>query len=105
MNLTSPLSFLALAVALSASVFAQITTKSPGGQTDSQPGQPLSNEPATQLQNQPGTDQPGTGTTMSNQERDYQDRDYLAALKKCDSMRGAARQQCIDAVVKKFGKM
>jgi len=106
MNFTSSLSFLALIIALSAPGFAQDTTKSPGRQTDSQPGaQPLSNEPATQSENQPRFDQPGTDTTTSKQERDYQDRDYLAALKKCEDMRGEARQQCIDAAVKKFGKM
>jgi hypothetical protein len=98
MNLTSHLGILALAIALSAPVFAQDTTKSPGGQTDSQPGaQSPPNEPATPPENQPGPDQPGTDTTMSKQEGDYQDRDNLAALKKCDSKNGAARQRCIDA--------
>ena len=30
---------------------------------------------------------------------------YIAALKKCDSLQGAAKQQCVDEVNKKFGRM
>jgi hypothetical protein len=30
---------------------------------------------------------------------------YVAALKKCDSLQGAAKQQCVDEVNKKFGRM
>ena len=47
-----------------------------------------------------GSGQPGTDTTMSKRERDYQ-----AALKRCGDMDGAARQQCVDAAKRKFGQM
>lgn len=32
-------------------------------------------------------------------------KEYIAALKKCDALQGAAKQQCVDDVNKKFGKM
>lgn len=34
-----------------------------------------------------------------------QKQEYIAALKKCDSLQGAAKQQCVDDVNRKFGRM
>lgn len=34
-----------------------------------------------------------------------QEKEYIAALKKCDSLQGAAKQQCLDDVNRKFGRM
>jgi hypothetical protein len=34
-----------------------------------------------------------------------QDKEYIAALKKCDSLTGAQKQQCVEDVNKKFGRM
>jgi hypothetical protein len=43
----------------------------------------------------------------ADQEQGQQDQkeQYIAALKKCDSLQGAAKQQCVDEVNKKFGRM
>jgi len=38
-------------------------------------------------------------------QQDQQKEQYIAALKKCDSLQGAAKQQCVDEVNKKFGRM
>jgi hypothetical protein len=34
-----------------------------------------------------------------------QKQEYIAALKKCDSLQGAAKQQCVEDVNRKFGRM
>jgi len=39
------------------------------------------------------------------QSQEQQDKDYIAALKKCDALAGAQKQQCVDDVNKKFGRM
>jgi hypothetical protein len=39
------------------------------------------------------------------QQGQEQDKEYIAALKKCDSLSGAQKQQCVEDVNKKFGRM
>jgi len=34
-----------------------------------------------------------------------QDEEYMAAMKKCDSLKGADKQQCVEAAQRKFGRM
>jgi len=34
-----------------------------------------------------------------------QEKEYVVALKKCDSLAGAQKQQCVDDVNRKFGRM
>ena len=42
----------------------------------------------------------------ADQEQPQQDqKEYIAALKKCDSLQGAAKQQCVEDVNRKFGRM
>ena len=41
----------------------------------------------------------------ADQEQGQQDKEYLAALKKCDSLQGAAKQQCVEDTNRKFGRM
>lgn len=42
----------------------------------------------------------------ADQEQGQQDqKEYIAALKKCDTLQGAAKQQCVEDVNRKFGRM
>ena len=53
---------------------------------------------------QPGVQQPDDpaagGATVSQREREY-----LAALKKCEQMAGTGKSKCIDTAKKKYGQM
>jgi hypothetical protein len=52
-------------------------------------------------ENQPGD--PGPVMTAPDQAK--QDQDYMAALKKCDSLTGGQKQKCVEAAQKKFNRM
>jgi hypothetical protein len=52
-------------------------------------------------ENQPG--EPGVVQTAPEQAK--LDQEYVAALKKCDSLRGGDKQKCVDAAQRKFGRM
>jgi hypothetical protein len=74
----------------------------------SQPGA----EPAQQSQTpnqgaQPGSDQGGMTKSENQPGSDIsaKEQDYLAALKKCESLSGDQKQQCVDAAKKKSGEM
>ena len=42
----------------------------------------------------------------ADQEQGQQDqKEYTVALKKCDSLQGAAKQQCVEDVNRKFGRL
>jgi hypothetical protein len=56
----------------------------------------------TQQQNQPQAQQAPQGQPGSAEQREQE---YLAALKKCDSVAAADKQKCIDAAKKKHGQM
>lgn len=58
-------------------------------------------EPPRASENQPGD--PGAVKTAPEQAN--QDQDYMAALKKCDSMKGGEKQKCTDAAQRKFNRM
>jgi uncharacterized protein HemX len=47
----------------------------------------------------------GAAFAADQQQSQEQDKDYIAALKKCDSLAGAQKQQCVEDVNKKFGRM
>ena len=49
---------------------------------------------------QPSAQQGQTGTEPTQREREY-----LAALKKCDTLTGADKQTCIDLAKKKYDQM
>ena len=49
---------------------------------------------------QPVEDPAAGGATTSQKEQEY-----LAALKKCEPLTGAEKDQCIDAARKKYGQM
>jgi len=46
---------------------------------------------------------PDPATTPADQAK--QDQEYVAALKKCDSLQGDAKQKCIDQAKQKFNRM
>ena len=52
-------------------------------------------------QNQPGD----PGAVKSAPEQANQDQDYMAALKKCDGMKGGEKQKCVNAAQRKFNRM
>ena len=52
-------------------------------------------------QNQPGD----PGAVKSAPEQANQDQDYMAALKKCDGMKGGEKQKCVEAAQRKFSRM
>ncbi len=39
------------------------------------------------------------------QGQSQEQKEYIAALKKCDSLAGAQKQQCVEDVNRKFGRM
>lgn len=47
----------------------------------------------------------GQETVKTNPEQARQDEDYMAALKKCDPLKGSEKQTCVEAARKKFGRM
>ena len=58
-------------------------------------------EPPRASENQPGNQD----TVKTNPEQARQDEDYMAALKKCDPLKGGEKQTCVEAARKKFGRM
>lgn len=52
-------------------------------------------------ENQPGESAP----VVTSPDQANQDEQYMAALKKCDSLSGADKQKCADAAQRKFGRM
>lgn len=52
-------------------------------------------------ENQPGE----TGPVMTAPDQAKQDQEYMAALKKCDSLKGGEKQKCVDATQRKFNRM
>jgi len=58
-------------------------------------------EPPRASENQPGD--PAAVKTVPEQAS--QDQEYIAALKKCDSLKGSDKQQCVDAAQRKFSRM
>ena len=60
----------------------------------------------TEEQPRASENQPGDpGAVKSAPEQANQDQDYLAALKKCDGMKGGEKQKCTDAAQRKFNRM
>ena len=57
--------------------------------------------PPRASENQPGD--PGAVKTVPEQAN--QEREYMAALKRCDSLKGAEKQQCVEAAQRKFSRM
>lgn len=62
---------------------------------------PTEEPPPRASENQPGD--PGVVQTAPDQAK--QDQEYMAALKKCDAMKGGEKQKCIDSAQRKFGRM
>ena len=52
-------------------------------------------------ENQPGD----PSAVKSAPEQANQDQDYMAALKKCDGMKGGEKQKCVEAAQRKFSRM
>lgn len=60
----------------------------------------------TEEQPRASENQPGDpGAVKSAPEQANQDQDYLAALRKCDGMKGGEKQKCTDAAQRKFNRM
>jgi len=51
--------------------------------------------------NQPGS----PGPVMTAPEQAKQDEEYMAALKKCDSLTSGQKKKCVDAAQKKFNRL
>jgi hypothetical protein len=58
-------------------------------------------EPPRASENQPGDPAP----VKTAPEQAAQDQEYMAALKKCDSLKGGEKQKCVDAAERKFSRM
>jgi hypothetical protein len=58
-------------------------------------------DPPRASENQPGD----PGAVKTAPEQAAQDQEYIAALKKCDSLKGSDKQQCVDAAQRKFSRM
>jgi hypothetical protein len=58
-------------------------------------------EPPRASENRPGD----PGAVKSAPEQANQDQEYMAALKKCDAMKGGDKQKCVDAAQRKFSRM
>ena len=57
--------------------------------------------PPRASENQPGD--PAAVKTVPEQAN--QEREYMAALKKCDSLKGGDKQKCVEAAQRKFSRM
>lgn len=77
------------------------TTANKGGAATGQQDQ------ATNQDAQPSSDQAGMTADKSQAGADVsaKDQEYLAGLKKCESLEGDQKQKCIDAAKKKAGEM
>lgn len=74
------------------------------GQSNSQ-ARPTQNQP-TQQEQVPMQKDNGTGNPQARPNQDTtQSPEYAAALKKCDSMSGSSKTNCVDAARKKYGQM
>ncbi len=62
---------------------------------------PTNETPPRASENQPGD----PGAVKSAPEQANQEKEYMAALKKCDTLKGGDKQACIDAAERKFGRM
>ena len=58
-------------------------------------------EPPRASENQP-TD---PGAVKSAPEQAAQDQEYMAAMKKCDAVKGGEKQKCVEAAQRKFSRM
>jgi hypothetical protein len=58
-------------------------------------------EPPRASENQPGD----PASVKSAPEQANQEQEYMAALKKCDAMKGGDKQKCVDAAQRKFSRM
>jgi hypothetical protein len=65
------------------------------------------NQPAPQDQAPSGAAQPGSAQepTQPGADLTAKEQEYLAGLKKCETLDGDQKQQCIDAAKKKAGEM
>ena len=57
--------------------------------------------PPRASENQPGD----PAAVKTAPEQAAQDQEYMAALKKCDGLKGGEKQQCTEAAQRKFGRM
>ena len=53
----------------------------------------------------PAESKPGAQQGQTSTQPTERDRDYLAALKKCETLTGADKQTCIDLAKKKYDQM
>jgi len=62
--------------------------------------------PAAEPQPRASENQPGVAApVVTSPEQANLDEEYMAALRKCDSLSGADKQKCTDAAQRKFGRM
>ncbi len=62
---------------------------------------PGNETPPRTSENQPGD----PGAVKSAPEQANQEKEYMAALKKCETLKGSDKQTCIDAAERKFSRM
>lgn len=62
---------------------------------------PKEETPPRTSENQPGD----PGAVKSVPEQAAQDKEYQAAMKKCDSLKGGEKQRCVESAERKFGRM
>lgn len=62
---------------------------------------PTNETPPRTSENQPGD----PSTVKSAPEQASQDKEYMAALKKCDALKGGDKQSCIESAQRKFSRM
>ena len=58
-------------------------------------------EPPRASENQPVD----PGAVKTAPEQAAQDQEYMAAMKKCDAMKGGEKQKCVEAAQRKFSRM
>lgn len=58
-------------------------------------------EPPRASENQQGD----PGAVKTAPEQAAQDEEYMAAMKKCDAMKGGEKQKCVEAAQRKFSRM
>jgi opacity protein-like surface antigen len=99
---------LAGAAALALSGVAVAADQSQAAQPGSDQGGMTTNQQSqTPSQAQPSSDQGGMTKNENQAGADVsaKDQEYLAGLKKCESLEGDQKQKCIDAAKKKAGEM
>jgi hypothetical protein len=94
----------ATALVMSGTVFA-----ADDSQSGTQSSDPTMRNDTPDQAGQPANDEDNRGVeSMKSQpggEVSAQEQEYLAALKKCESLEGDQKQECIDAAKKKAGEM